>query len=81
MAEQQRDYTKADVQVVFKRGDWQNWDEAIDWLETEGERDNELQGKKVNAMIKDFRRMQEQGAKMPPDPDKVFTVAHASHAH
>ncbi|MBE1579539.1 hypothetical protein SAMN05216266_14516 [Amycolatopsis marina] len=35
-------YDESDVEVVYRRGDWQDRGQMRRWVEREGERDNEL---------------------------------------
>lgn len=74
--EQERDYRESDVEVVYRRGQWRNWDDVINWLETKGEQDNELTPGEVIAMTEDFRRPRQGGAQFINDPHQVFQMAH-----
>lgn len=66
------EYRQSDVEIVFRRGDWRDWDDAIHWLEAEGEGDYELTEEEVNAMAEDFRKLEQQGVPFSNDPAVVF---------
>lgn len=70
------DYTQSDIEVVLSRGDWQSWDEAIQWLEEFGEEDNELTPGEAVAMAQDLRELRDQGEPYSSDPEEVFNKAH-----
>ncbi|HEY8477371.1 MAG TPA: hypothetical protein VIN09_10955 [Chloroflexota bacterium] len=72
----ERDYDVSDVEVLFRRGHWRNWNEAIHWLETQGERDNELTPGEVLAMTEDLRKLKQEGTAFTADPHRVYELAH-----
>lgn len=72
----ERDYGKGDIEVVLSRGDWQDWDDAINWLEENGEQDNELTPGEAVAMAEDLRDLRDQGEPYSNDPNKVYKIAH-----
>jgi hypothetical protein len=61
-------YKQSDVEVLFRRGDWNNWDGPIRWLKEEGQGDNELTGGEVDDMLNDFQRLRDSGKEVPSDP-------------
>ncbi|MGE5620364.1 MAG: hypothetical protein ACM3US_14050 [Sphingomonadaceae bacterium] len=67
-------YDLSDMEVVYRRGDWHNWDEIIHWLETQGERDNELTPGEVIAMVEDLRMVRDSGAAFTKDPRKAYEL-------
>lgn len=71
-----KDYTESDMKALFSRGQWHNWNEAIDWLKKSGERDNELTPGEVIAMVEDLEKLQKSGAAFTNDPAKAFELAH-----
>ncbi len=68
----ERKYSLSDVEVLYRRGDWHNWRDMIHWLETQGERDNELTPGEVIAMTEDLRRLEDSGAEFTKDPRKAY---------
>lgn len=72
--DREKDYAQSDVAVVFRRGDWHSWDEAIGWLAEHGEADNELTPGEVIAMKEDFDKLKKQGKKFTNDPDAVYRM-------
>ena len=65
----------SDMQVLYRLGSWHNWDEAIHWLETKGEQDNELTPGETVAMTEDLRKLKSKGAKFTSDAKKVCEMA------
>lgn len=72
----ERDYGEGDIEVVLSRGDWQDWDDAINWLEENGEQDNELTPGEAVAMAEDLRDLRDQGEPYSNDPNEVYNKAH-----
>ena len=71
-----KDYGKGDMEAVYRRGDWQSWDQIINWLEESGESDNELTPGEVVAMKEDISKLRQQGEDFIEDPDEAFAMAH-----
>ncbi len=46
--------TRADVKVLFRRGDWQAWHEALNWLERSGGQDRELTDGAAQSVLEDI---------------------------
>ncbi len=67
-------YDLSDMQVVFRRGHWQSWDDVIRWLETEGEADNELTPGETIAITEDLRRVRDAGIPFTNDPHKAYDL-------
>lgn len=72
----EQDYGEGDIEVVLSRGDWQSWDEAINWLEESGEEDNELTPGEAVAMAEDLRKLREQGEPYSSNSADVYKKAH-----
>jgi hypothetical protein len=72
----EKDYTKSDVEVLFNRSEWKDWDDAITWLKREGDQDNELTPGEVVSMTRDLERLKEEGTQFSRDPQRVFKMAH-----
>jgi hypothetical protein len=70
----ERHYKQSDMEVLFRRGDWHNWDEAINWLKEDGEADNELTPGEVIAMKEDLEKLKKRGDKFTNDPAAVFRM-------
>lgn len=75
-----KDYTQSDMDVVYRRGDWHSWRDMIHWLETQGERDNELTPGEVIAMVEDLRQVERSGEQFTKDPHKAYEMAHKHRA-
>ena len=67
-------YTKSDLEVVFRRGEWSSWNEVIDWLKEHGEADNELTPGEVIAMKRDLEQLKQQGKQFTADADAVYKL-------
>jgi hypothetical protein len=72
----EKDYTKSDVEVLFNRGEWKDWDDAITWLKREGDQDNELTPGEVVSMTRDLERLKDEGTRFTRDPQRVYEMAH-----
>lgn len=72
----ERDYGEGDIEVVLSRGDWQDWDDAINWLEENGEQDNELTPGEAVAMAEDLRDLRDQGEPYSSNSAEVYKKAH-----
>jgi hypothetical protein len=71
-----QDYAESDVEAVWRRGDWHNYQDVVKWLETEGNDDNELTPGEVQAMDQDIKRLMNDGKPFSSDPDQVYSWAH-----
>jgi hypothetical protein len=67
-------YTKSDLEVVFRRGEWRSWNEVIDWLKEHGEADNELTPGEVIAMKRDLEQLKQQGKPFTADVDAIYQL-------
>ncbi len=67
-------YDLSDIQAVYRRGHWQSWDEMIHWLETEGEKDNELTPGETIAIVEDLRSIRDAGIPFTNDPRKAYDL-------
>lgn len=70
------DYEPGDMRTVFRRGQWRNWNDAIKWLQENGERDNELTPGETIALVEDLRSLAEAKAPFTMDPGEAFKLAH-----
>jgi hypothetical protein len=50
-------YGASDVKVLFRRGDWQAWHEAVNWLQRSGEEDRALTPGAPRRMIEDIEQL------------------------
>lgn len=75
-----RTYHPSDLEVLFRRGNWQNWDDAIHWLEENGEADEELGPGEAQAMRQDLLSLRDGGFRFTHKPDEVYKMAH-EHRH
>ncbi|MHB0868616.1 MAG: hypothetical protein ACYC5J_04080 [Chloroflexota bacterium] len=67
-------YDLSDMEAAYRRGHWNSWDDLIHWLETEGEKDNELTPGEVIAMVEDLRLVRDAGVPFTNDPRKAFDL-------
>jgi len=74
------DYEQGDMKTVFRRGQWRNWNDAIKWLQENGERDNELTPGETIALVEDLRSLAESKAPFTMDPMEAFKLAHKNRA-
>ena len=76
----ERDYDVSDMEVVYRRGTWHGWSDMIHWLQTQGERDNELTPGEVIAMVEDLRKLEQSKTPFTNDPRRAYELAHARRA-
>ncbi len=74
-------YHPSDVEVLFRRGNWQNWDDAIQWLEENGEADEDVGSSEARAMREDLLRLRDAGFRFTHKPDEVYRMAHEHRHH
>jgi hypothetical protein len=65
-------YDESDVEVVYSRGDWQDWAQMRRWVEREGESDNELTPGEVHHLGEDLKCLQEEGVGFADDPHQAY---------
>jgi hypothetical protein len=70
------DYRESHLAVLFRRGTWHSWDEAIAWLQTHGEADEDLTPGEMIAMKQDFQRLRDLGVPFTDDPAVAYQRAH-----
>jgi hypothetical protein len=68
-------YRQSDVEVLLRRGSWRNWDDAIRWLEENGEADGELAPGEALAMRADLMSLRDRGFRFTHKPDELYTMA------
>ncbi|RJQ52315.1 MAG: hypothetical protein C4521_10600 [Actinobacteria bacterium] len=70
-----KDYDESDMQVLFRRGQWQSWRQAIDWLESQGLDDNELTPGEVKHMLEDLQQLERENVSFSSDPMQAHSLA------
>lgn len=70
----EQSYTSSDLEVLFRRGEWRSWKEAIDWLKDHGEADNELTPGEVIAMKQDLEQLAQQGKPFTAHAGAVYQM-------
>lgn len=68
-------YAQSDVESLFRRGDWQDWDSMIEWLRENGDADNEFTPGEVKSMVGDFSKLKDKPFPTG-QPDKLYDMAH-----
>ncbi|MGE5307867.1 MAG: hypothetical protein ACM3OC_02125 [Deltaproteobacteria bacterium] len=71
-----KDYAMSDVEAVWRRGDFNSYQEVEQWLKARGNADNELTPGEVMAMEEDIMKLEQQNAQFTKDPDQAFTMMH-----
>lgn len=71
-------YQRHDMEVLFSRGKWQRWEEAIDWLEQHGREERELTGD-VDEMLRDLRQLQYDHVTIPENGRRAYELAMEQH--
>lgn len=67
-----KDYDQSDVEVVYRRGDWQSWGPMRRWVEHHGEADNELTPGEVHHLGEDIKCAEDKGVAFPSDPGEAY---------
>lgn len=67
-------YSLSDMEVVYRRGHWNSWDEIIGWLEAHGEADNELTPGETVAITEDLRSVRDAKVPFTTDPRKAYDL-------
>jgi hypothetical protein len=70
------DYEQGDMKAALQRGDWKNWQDLINWLEKQGEKDNELTPGETVAMVEDLRSVKVNKMQFTRDSKQAYTMAH-----
>jgi hypothetical protein len=69
-------YDESDIEVVYRRGDWNNWTDIVRWLERglsqDEQADNELSEAESRQLLEGFRRLDQRGEKFTSDPKTVY---------
>jgi hypothetical protein len=65
------EYRRPDVEVLFRRGNWRSWDDAIHWLEENGEADGELSPAEALAMREYLASLRDTGFRFRRRPDEA----------
>ncbi len=71
-----KDYAQSDMEALWRRGEWHSYQDAIHWLETKGNDDNELTPGEVMAMEEDLKKLEQENKPFVNNPAEVFNMAH-----
>ncbi|MDZ5442305.1 hypothetical protein U2F26_06100 [Micromonospora sp. 4G57] len=70
------DYQKSDVEVVYRRGDWNSWSDIVRRLEgglsRDQQADNELSEAESRQLLDGFRRLDQKGERFTDDPAGAY---------
>jgi hypothetical protein len=69
-----RNYGEKEIKTVLGRGDFQSWNDVINWLDRNGSREIGLNAQSVHSLRQDFQRLQDQGANFTTDPTQVVQM-------
>jgi hypothetical protein len=69
------------MKVLFNRGQWRSWDDAIGWLQRRGMNDNELTPGEVNHMKEDIGCLSKDHVRFTGDYRQAYRLARQHCAH
>jgi hypothetical protein len=69
------DYSAEDLAHVFHQGDFNSWQDVLDWLHNYGGEDNYLHPGKVKNIHDDITRLQDANEEFSKDPMEVYKKA------
>ena len=70
------DYELSDMQLVYRRGNWGNWNDVLSWLKQYGRGDNRLTPGETAGLIEDIRQLKNKKVPFTGNPKKAFELAH-----
>jgi hypothetical protein len=68
----QKEYGVSDLESVLRVREWQNWDELLQWLRTEGDKHRRLTPGEVRNMVEDIERARRRGVQFQPDAQYLW---------
>ncbi len=74
-------YQKEDFESLYRRKNWLNWDEEIQWLLTEGKHDREIKPGEADHMAADIQILRDDNVRFSYDPAYAWALArrHCTH--
>lgn len=75
----QMNYSENEVRTVLTRGDMKSWNDVINWLDKNGQREAGLSSTHVQALRQDIQKLQDQGAEFTKDPNRVIQMIQRQH--
>ncbi len=76
----EKSYDESDIEKVYSKGDFNSWDEIVDWLEKSGETDMDLTPEKAKDMTEDFRKLSDDGVEFTKNPHDAFGLVQGKRA-
>ncbi|HEY0700196.1 MAG TPA: hypothetical protein VGD43_20625 [Micromonospora sp.] len=77
------DYQQSDIEVVFRRGDWDSWADIVRWLERglsrDEQADNELSAAESRQLLDDFRELDQRRQRFTRDPQEAYRALQSIH--
>jgi hypothetical protein len=70
------DYRQSGMEAVYRRGDWQSWEDIENWLDRNGDADNEITPGEAIAMGEDLRSVEAAGEAFASNPEQAYRMAH-----
>jgi hypothetical protein len=69
-------YDESDIEVVYRRGEWNSWKDIVHWLERglsqDSQADNELSAAESQQLLQDFRQLDKRHEKFTQNPSAAF---------
>jgi isopropylmalate/homocitrate/citramalate synthase len=73
--ETENDYTPQDIRHILVQANFHFWGEVVDWLQKNGATDTELTPQKVNLIMRDFRKLSDEGTEFTTNPEEAESLA------
>lgn len=70
------DYTLEDVMHIMNEGDWQSWNEMLEYLRNRGIEDENLDPSEFGHFIDDVMRLNDEGVPFTKDYKEVYRLGH-----
>lgn len=68
------EYDETVMEQLFRRGDWQNWDDCIQWLKTTAHQASNLTNEHIQSLLSHLTRLKDQQVPFPLDYREAFRL-------
>lgn len=68
------EYDETVMEQLFRRGDWQSWDDCIQWLKSAAYQAGDLAQEHIQSLLAHFMRLKDQQVPFPLDYREAFRL-------
>ena len=68
------DYDETVMEQLFRRGNWQSWDDCIKWLHTQARQAGTLSQEHISSLIDHLSSLKAKGVSFPLDYREAFKL-------